>query len=80
MELRRQTGGFNLLSAREVQPGVMVFRLSDQTPMGNEFLGTLWVRPESSPAAVASFSLQAVAAPGVGSNTVGAVGSSVPRQ
>jgi hypothetical protein len=64
MELRRQTGGFNVLSAKEVQPGVLVFRLSDQTPLGNEFLGTLWVRPESSPAAVGSFSLQAVAAPG----------------
>jgi len=28
IELRRQTGGFNLLSAKEVQPGVLVFRLS----------------------------------------------------
>ncbi|MEZ2348290.1 hypothetical protein [Terriglobus sp. RCC_193] len=32
MELRRQTGGFNLLSAKEVQPGLIVFRLRDQTP------------------------------------------------
>ena len=32
IELRRQTGGFNLLSAKEVQPGVLVFRLRDQTP------------------------------------------------
>ena len=72
MELRRQTGGFNVLSAKEVQPGVMVFRLSDQTPTGNEFLGTLWVRPESVPAAVGSFSLEAVPAPGAGSNPVDA--------
>jgi hypothetical protein len=60
IELRRQTGGFNLLSAKEVQPGVLVFRLRDQTPAAIEALGTLQVRPNSSPAAVASFSLRAV--------------------
>jgi hypothetical protein len=60
MELRRQTGGFNLLSAKEVQPGVLVFRLRDQTPAAIEALGTLQVRPNSSPAAIASFSLRAV--------------------
>ncbi len=60
MELRRQTGGFNLLSAKEVQPGVLVFRLRDQTPSATEVLGTLQVRPNSSPAAIASFSLRAV--------------------
>jgi len=60
MELRRQTGGFNLLSAKEVQPGVLVFRLRDQTPAAIESLGTLQVRPNSSPAAIASFSLRAV--------------------
>jgi hypothetical protein len=66
MELRRQTGGFNLLSAKEVEPGVLVFRLSDQTPLGNEFLGTLWVNSESIPAVVGSFSLEAVGVGGVG--------------
>ena len=60
IELRRQTGGFNLLSAKEVQPGVLVFRLRDQTPSANEVLGTLQVRPNSDPAAIASFSLRAV--------------------
>jgi hypothetical protein len=63
MELRRQTGGFNLLSAKEVQPGVLVFRLRDQTPSANEVLGTLQVLPNSSPAAIASFSLRAVPSP-----------------
>jgi hypothetical protein len=64
IELRQQTGGFNLLSAKEVQPGVLVFRLRDQTPSANEVLGTLQVRPNSSPAAIASFSLRAVPPPG----------------
>jgi hypothetical protein len=63
MELRRQTGGFSLLSAKEVQPGVLVFRLRDQTPAGTEVLGTLQVRPKSSPATIASFSLRAVPSP-----------------
>ena len=60
IELRQQTGGFNLLSAKEVQPGVLVFRLRDQTPSAIEALGTLQVRPNSSPAAIASFSLRSV--------------------
>lgn len=60
MELREQTGGFNLLSAKEVQPGLIVFRLRDQTPEAREVLGTLYMRPNSNPAAVASFSLRAV--------------------
>src|SRR5271168_2813428 len=60
IELRQQTGGFNLLSAKEVQPGVLVFRLRDQTPSAIEALGTLQVSPNSSPAAIASFSLRAV--------------------
>lgn len=60
IELRRETGGFNLLSAKEVQPGVLVFRLREQAPMGTEVLGTLQARSESSPAAIASFSLRAV--------------------
>ncbi|WP_263381847.1 hypothetical protein [Granulicella arctica] len=58
--LRRQTGGFNLLSAKEVQPGVLVFRLRDQTPSAVEALGTLQVRPNSTPAVIESFSLRAV--------------------
>lgn len=60
MELREQTGGFSLLSAKEVQPGLIVFRLRDQTPEAREVLGTLYMRPNSNPAAVASFSLRAV--------------------
>ena len=60
MGLRRETGGFNLLSAKEVEPGILVFRLRDQTPQGIEVLGTLQMRPESSPPAIASFSLRAI--------------------
>lgn len=63
MELRRQTGGFSLLSAKEVLPGVLVFRLRDQTPSATEVLGTLQVRPNSRPASIASFSLRAVPSP-----------------
>ena len=63
IELRQQTGGFSLLSAKEVQPGVLVFRLRDQTPSAMEVLGTLQVRPGSTPAAIASFSIRAVASP-----------------
>ena len=58
MELRRETGGFRLLSAKEVQPGVLVFRLRDQPPSSTEFLGTLQMQPKSSPATIASFSLR----------------------
>jgi hypothetical protein len=63
MELRRLTGGFTLLSAKEVQPGVLVFRLRDQTPEATEVLGTLQVRPNSRPAAIANFSLRSVSPP-----------------
>jgi hypothetical protein len=63
MELRQQTGGFSLLSAKEVQPGVLVFRLRDQTPSATEVLGTLQVDPQSGPALIASFSLRAVPLP-----------------
>ena len=63
MDLRQRTGGFSLLSAKEVQPGVLVFRLRDQTPAAAEVLGTLQVRPNSSPATVASFSLRGVGSP-----------------
>jgi hypothetical protein len=60
IELRQQTGGFKLLSAKEVQPGILVFRLRDQTPAAIEALGTLQVAPNSSPATIVSFSLRAV--------------------
>ena len=63
MELRKATGGFNLVSAKEVQPGVLVFRLRDQTPLGTEVLGTLQMRTDSLLPAIASFSLRAVPAP-----------------
>ena len=63
LELRQHTGGFSLLSAKEVLPGVLVFRLRDQTPSATEVLGTLQVRPNSSPATIASFSLRAVPSP-----------------
>jgi hypothetical protein len=63
IEIRQQTGGFNLLSAKEVQPGVLVFRLRDQTPEATEVLGTLQMRPDSNPPAIASFSLRAVPSP-----------------
>jgi hypothetical protein len=78
MELRQQTGGFSLLSAKEVQPGVLVFRLRDQTPSETEVLGTLQVRPNSSPATIASFSLRAVPSPRHDS-TAGAAPLSSPR-
>jgi hypothetical protein len=63
MELRQQTGGFTLLSAKEVTPGVLVFRLRDQTPNASEVLGTLQVRPNSIAATIATFSLRAVPSP-----------------
>jgi hypothetical protein len=63
MELRKETGGFSLLSAKEVLPGVVVFRLHDQTPSPVEVLGTLQMRPNSNPATIESFSLQSVPAP-----------------
>lgn len=73
IELRRETGGFTLLSAKEVQPGVLVFRLRAQPPSEFEALGTLQVRPNSSPAAIASFSLRAVPAPGQDPTTGAAI-------
>ena len=60
MALRKQTGGFALLSSKEVQPGILVFRMVDQTPAATEVLGTLYLRPDSYPPAIASFSLRAV--------------------
>ncbi len=63
IELRRHTGGFSLLSAKEVQPGVLIFRLRGETPSATEVLGTLQVRHNSSPATITSFSLRAVPSP-----------------
>lgn len=80
IELRRQTGGFSLLSAKEVQPGVIVFRLRDQTPSANEVLGTLQMRADSSPAAIASFSLRAVPSPRRSTTTEGASLAAVPAR
>ena len=62
MELRRETGGFNLVSAKEVERGLLVFRLRDQTPAGAEALGTLAVREDSIPARIGSFSVRVVPA------------------
>lgn len=70
IELREQTGGFSLLSAKEVRPGLLVFRLRDQTPAAGEVLGTLQVRAGSNPASVGSFSLRAVGSPGQGGGAV----------
>lgn len=61
LELRRQTGGFTLLSAKEVQPGVLVFRLHDQTTSATEALGTLQLDPSTTPPAIASLSLRSIA-------------------
>ena len=63
LQLRRLTGGLTLLSAREVEPGILVFRLRDQTPAATEVLGTLQVRPNTRPTTIGSFSLRAVPSP-----------------
>ncbi len=60
IDLRQQTGGFELLSAKEIEPGILVFRLRDQTPLAGEVLGTLQMRPKSDPAEIGSFSLRAI--------------------
>ena len=60
LALRATNGGYNLLSAREIQPGLLIFRLRDQTPDGAEALGTLQVLPGSSPPAIGSFSLRTI--------------------
>lgn len=77
MELRHETGGFSLLSAKEVQPGVLVFRLRDQTPAATEALGTLQMRADSNPPAIASFSLRGVptARPNAGAGPAPASGT-----
>ena len=63
MELRRQTGGFYLLSAKEVQPGLLVFRLQAQAPPSLEALGTLQLRDDTFLPEMASFSLRAIDPP-----------------
>ena len=60
MELREKTGGFALVSAKEVRPGVVVFRLRDQTLEGTEVLGTLQAKEYAIPAEIATFSLRSV--------------------
>jgi hypothetical protein len=60
MALRVQTGGFFLLAAKEPQPGVIVFRMRDQTPEANEVLGTLHMRADSKPPTIASLSIRSV--------------------
>ena len=60
LEIRQQTGGFNLLSVVEVQPGLLAFRLRDQTPNGTEALGTLQVLPNSKPPAIGTFNLRSI--------------------
>ncbi len=62
LALRSTNGGYNLLSARELQPGVLIFRLRDQTPEGAEALGTLQVLPGSNPPSIGSFSLRVLPA------------------
>ena len=61
LELRRQTGGLALLSAKQIAPGLMIVRMRDQTTQ-TELLGTLQLRP-TTPAAIASFSLRAISKP-----------------
>lgn len=60
LEVRKQSGGFGLLSAKEIQPGLIVFRMHSQIPPTYEVLGTLQMRKDSNPAEVASFSLRSV--------------------
>ena len=78
IELRRQTGGFNLLSAKEVQPGILVFRLRDQTPAGTESLGTLQLTSNANPPTIATFSLRAVKSPEPQATPESAAGAETP--
>lgn len=61
LDLRRQTGGLNLLSAREINPSLVVFRVRDQTT-GTEALGTLQLRA-TTPPTIASLSLRSIRIP-----------------
>lgn len=60
VELRQRTGGLTVLSAREVKPGILVFRLRDQIIPATEYLGTLEMRTNRGLSAIAKFSLHAV--------------------
>ena len=60
VQLQKQTGGFTLLSAKEITPGLLVFRLHDQTPSETEVLGTLQLNPNTLPPTIATFSLSAL--------------------
>ncbi|WP_263410904.1 hypothetical protein [Terriglobus tenax] len=60
LAVRKQSGGFALLSAKEIEPGLIVFRVHSQIPPTYEVLGTLQMRKDSNPAEVASFSLRAI--------------------
>ncbi len=68
LALRFKTGGLRLLSATEIEPGVLVFRLQDQTPDAGETLGALAVRPGSTE--LGSFALRTVPATPSASPTV----------
>ena len=64
IELRKKTSGLDVISAAEVRPGILVFRLRDQTPSQAEILGTLHVCSDTVPRAIATFSLRAVQSSG----------------
>ena len=71
--------GYTLLS-QEVRPGVLVFRLHDQSPAATEVLGTLQVLPNSNPAAIATFSLRTVSPPQQDASTGAALLSTASPQ
>ncbi len=68
IELRKKTSGLDVISAVEVRPGILVFRLQDHTPSQREILGTLQVGSDTVPRAIATFSLRAVPSSGADSD------------
>ena len=60
IELRKKTSGLDVISAVEVRPGILVFRLRDHTSSQREILGTLQVGSDTVPRAITTFSLRAV--------------------
>ena len=72
IELRKKTSGLDVISAVEVRPGILVFRLRDQTPSQGEILGTLQVGSDTIPGAIATFSLRAVPSSGADSDAASA--------
>ena len=80
MALRRRTGGFFLLSAKEVQPGLIVFRLREQSPPGTEALGTLLVHSKAVPATIASFSLRSIPPAATKESDQASPGAANPRR